>query len=184
MRKILNEGFDFRDLENQVDPVISVDEYSAKMGSDDDIITMAFTVKGQQASEDVVDWFERGYDKVLDAQVSDGEVSKGKYLVFVEVKRRTVVPELMIEMIEDLETLTGLKPKDWKIKLDDVEYSADAQKLKSVMILSPQKYREQEESTEDANEMNEMREIAGIPNKNVFKEQDSLLRDFIAKAGL
>lgn len=184
MSKILNEGFDYGDLVNQMDPTVSVDEYSAKMGSDDDIVTLAFTVKGQQASEDVVDWFERGYDWVLDAQVSDGEVSRGKYLVFVETKRRTSVPEKLVEMLEDLKTLTSFELDDWTIIVDEIEYPADVEKLKSVLILSPHAYREQKENDEGAEEMNEMREIAGIPNKNVFKEQDSVLRDFIAKAGL
>lgn len=179
MSKILNEGFDYRDLVNQIDPVVSVDEYSAKMGSDDDIVTLAFTVKGQQASDDLVDWFERGYDWVVDAQVSDGEISKGKYLVFVETKRRTTVPAKIIEMIKDMETLTDLPLNEWKIIVDEVEYSPDEEQLKQVIILSPAEYRKDEET-----EMNEMRERAGIEPHKIFKEQDQLLKDFIAKAGL
>ncbi len=179
MSKILTEGFDYHDLVNQLDPIVEVDKYSAKMGSDDDIITLNFIVKGQQASEDLVDWFERGYDWVLDSQVSDGEITKGKYLVFVETKRRTSVPGKIIEMITDLETLTDLPLDKWKIVVDDVEYGPDEEKLKSVIILSPHLYRKDEET-----EMNEMRERAGIEPHKIFKEQDQLLKDFIAKAGL
>ena len=89
---IINEGLDYHDLEGIVMPVLSVDEYSAQMGKDSEIVTLAFTVNNKKAGEDLSDWFERGYDFVLDAQVSDGELSTGKYLVFVEMNRRTTVP--------------------------------------------------------------------------------------------
>lgn len=179
MARILTEGFDYKDLEGQIDPKISVDEYAANMGDDDEIVTLAFTVKGQQASEDLVDWFERGYDYVLDSEVSDGQVSKGRYLVFVEMNRRTSVPERIIEMIEDMETLTQLPLEDWTIIVDKKEYKPDVQQLKQVIVLSPSKYRQVHEE-----DLNEMRSRAGLEPAKIFKEQDSLLKDFISKAGL
>jgi hypothetical protein len=172
MTRILTE-------EGQIDPTITVDEYAASMGDDDEIVTLAFTVKGQQASEDMVDWFERGYDYVLDSEVSDGQVSKGKYLVFVEMNRRTTVPERIIEIIEDLETLTQLPLEDWTIIVDKKEYKPEIEQLKQVIVLSPSKYRQMHEE-----DLNEMRNRAGLEPAKIFKEQDSLLRDFISKAGL
>jgi hypothetical protein len=122
MSNILNEGFDYHDLVNQIMPEITIDEYAAKMGDDDEIVTLAFTVKGNQVGEDLVDWFERGYDWVLDAQVSDGEISSGKYLVFVEMDRRTTVPERICELVSDMQTLTDLPMKDWTINYEDNQY--------------------------------------------------------------
>lgn len=183
MTKILKEGFDHKDLVRQVDPVLSVDEYAAKMGDDDEIVTLAFTVKGQQASEDLVDWFERGYDYILDSQTSEGEITPGKYLVFVEMNRRTTVPQRIIDMIEDLETLTDLPVGSWKVTVDGEDYPAEVDTLKTAIILSPKQYRDTREQEEESS-MNEMREKAGIETHKIFKEQDSLIRDFIAKAGL
>ena len=77
----LFEGFEFRDLEGYIDPIISVDEYAAKVGEDDNIVTLAFTVKERAPSEDLSAWFERGYDWVLDSEVSEGEFTKGKFIV-------------------------------------------------------------------------------------------------------
>jgi hypothetical protein len=201
--KQLNESFDHLDLQNQLEDVVSVDEYAAKMGSDDEIITLAFTVKGEQASEDLVDWFERGYSWVLDCQVSEGEVELGKFLVFVEMNRRLAAPERIIELLDDLETLTGIKAGDWKVKIADEEYPADEAIIKDKVILSPHLYREQkeaeeaveapateetpvepEEETSDEAELNEMRTAAGLKTQNVYTKQDSLLRDFLSKAGL
>ena len=177
--KKLFEGLDHLDLENQVTPTISVDEYSAKMGSDDEIVTLAFTVKGEEASKDLVSWFERGYNWVLDADVSDGEVSFGKYLVFVELDRRTKSPERIVELVEDLETLTGISSKDWTITVNKQEYDCDVEQLKQVIILSPHQYRQEKET-----DLNEMRTMSGLETKNVFTEKDSLLKDFLSKAGL
>lgn len=176
---LLLEGFDHLDLENQVIPEISIDEYSAKTGTDDEIVTVAFTIKGEQASKDLVEWFERGYNWVIDAAVSDGELSPGKYLVFVEMNRRTSAPAKIVELVEDLETLTGLKVKDWTVTINDEDFDCEVNQIKSQMILSPQEYRETKEEG-----LNEMRELSGSEPKKLYGKQDSILKDFISKAGL
>ena len=175
----LFEGFDHLDLENQVIPEISIDEYSAKTGTDDEIVTVAFTIKGEQASKDLVEWFERGYTWIIDAAVSDGELSPGKYLIFVEMNRRTSVPSKIIELVTDLETLTGLKVKDWTVTINDEEFDCEVSQIESQMILSPQEYRETKEE-----DLNEMRALSGSLPKKLYGKHDSILKDFISKAGL
>jgi hypothetical protein len=180
-RRIINEGLDYLDMVDQIEPTVSVDEYSAKMGKDSDIVTLAFTVKSEAAGNDLVDWFERGYDWVLDASLSEGELSPGKYLVFVEMKRRTKVPERIVELIEDLETLTDLKVTEWTVNIDEDEYDADEDLLKQKITISPHEYREE---NEDEAELNEMRHRAGLNTVNLHGEPDSELKAFISMAGL
>ncbi len=185
MSKILTEGLDHMDLQGQVIPKITLDKYEAKMGSDDEIVTASMVVKSNSASEDLVDWFERGYDWVLDGKVSDGELTTGKFVVFIELDRRTKVPERIIELIEDMETLTGLSVDDWTMEIDGQEYPLSADKMKELIPLSPHEYRERfPEESEDDEGLNEMRERAGLAPHKSNKVQDSLLKDFIAKAGL
>lgn len=180
----LNENLDYHDLAGQVISTLSVDEYAAKAGTDDEIVTLAFIVRGQQASQDLTDWFERGYDWVLDAQVSEGEYVPGKNLVFVEMPRRTKAAERIIELLQDLETLTDIKLTEWTVTVDGEDYDADLEILKSVIVSSPHDYREAHPEGEEEAELNEMREIAGIQTKDVYKEHDSTLKNFLAKAGL
>jgi hypothetical protein len=175
----LFENLDHHDLIGQIIPVVSVDEYAAQAGSDDEIVTIAFTVKGEQASQDLCDWFERGYDWILDAAVSEGEYTPGRNLVFVEIPRRTTTPARIIELIDDLETLSDIPLTEWTVKFDGEEYDADPEQLKSLITLSPHDYR-----IENEEGLNEMRAIAGLPTKNAHGKQDELLRNFIAKAGL
>jgi hypothetical protein len=183
MSKILKEGLDYHDLEGIVTPRVTIDEYAAQMGKDSEIVTLAFIVKNKQAGEDLSDWFERGYDFVLDAQVSDGELTSGTYLVFVEMNRRTTVPERIITLLDDLETLTDIPLKDWTVVVDDEEYEPDAEVLKQVITISPHQYREEVEPDEE--ELNEMRERAGLDVKVLHADkQDADIKAFKAMAGL
>jgi hypothetical protein len=179
MSRIINEALDYHDLVNMILPILTIDKYEAKLGDDDEIVTITFTVKGKQVGDDLVDWLERGYDYIIDAQTSEGEVSSGHWLVFVEMDRRLKVPDRIVEIIEDMVTLTDLPIKDWTVIIDDEEYEATIDILKSKIILSPHEYRKNKET-----DLNEMRELSGLQHKNIFKEKDNLLKDFIAKAGL
>lgn len=166
---------------DQIEPTVSVDEYAAKVGKDEDIVTLAFTVKSEAAGNDLVDWFERGYDWIIDASISEGELSPGKYLVFVEMKRRTKVPERIVELITDLKTLTDLSINEWTVIVDEEDYEADPEVLKQVITISPHEYREE---NEDEEELNEMRHRAGLDTVNIHGEPDSELKAFISMAGL
>jgi hypothetical protein len=162
-------------------PEITVDEYAAKIGKDSDIVTLAFLVKSKNAGDDLANWLETGYDYILDASVSDGELSPGHWLVFAEMDRRLAVPERIVEIIEDMVTLTNLPVEDWTITIDDKKYKADPSLIKGAMILSPHEYREQKESDQ---ELNEFRTIAGLENKKVFEKLDKEIRDFTNSANI
>ena len=182
-KTILNEGLDYHDLEGQMIPTVTVDEYAAHMGNDSEIVTLAFTIKSEAAGNDLVDWFERGYDFVLDAQVSEGEVKPGQYLVFVEMNRRSSVPKRIIELLDDLETLTAIPVKDWTIIVDEEEHSPEEEVLKQVITISPHDYREEVEIEEE--EINEMRERAGLEVKVIHADkQDAEIKAFKSMAGL
>lgn len=182
MTRILNEGLDYHDLVGQMEPVVSVDEYKAKMGKDSDIVTLAFMIKSEAAADDLVNWFERGYEYVLDASVSEGPLDNGKYLVFVEMKRRNAVPDRIVELIEDMVTLTDLPLKDWTVVVDKEDYEADQEILKQVMTTSPHEYREKFEKEDE--DINEMRQRAGLDTKKNLPEQDAEIKSFKSMAGL
>lgn len=181
----LNESLDYQDMEGQLKDIVTVDEYAAKMGDDASIVTLTFTVNSKLAAQDLVTWFERGYDFVLDASVSDGEIEPGKWLVFVEMERRSKVPNRICTMLTDLETLTGRKTGEWKIDIAGDEIEADEDRLRSLMVLNPNEYKkikEVEGEGEDA-ELNEFRELAGLEVKAVY-EEDEYIKNLKAMAGM
>ncbi len=179
---ILNEGLDYKDMEGQLENKITVDEYSAKMGNDNDIVTITFMVHSNLAAQDLVTWLERGYDWVLDASVSEGELSPGKWLVFAELKRRSKVPERIIEMLSDLETLTEYNLEDWVVEVEGEEVPAEEDALREMIILNPNEYKAEKE-IEPEDDLNEMRLRAGIDIKSVYTE-DEYIKNIKAMAGM
>lgn len=178
--QLLKEGLDYHDFKGQILPKITVDEYAAKMGKDSEVVTLTFVVNSKMAGDDLVSWLELGYDFILDASVSDGEISPGKYLVFVEMNRRTKVPERIIEILGDLQTLTDIPVTDYVVQVDDEEYDADVDTLKQVILLSPHDYRDKKENE---TELNEFRHMAGLPITTSYKE-DSYIKNLKSLAGM
>lgn len=177
-------ALDYMDLEDQLKDKVTIDEYAAKMGKDSDIVTMTFTTNSKLAAKDLVTWFERGYDFVLDASVSDGEIEAGKWLVFVEMDRRSKVPSRICRLLSDLETLTGIKLTDWIVEVEGDELPADEETIREKMILNPNEYRNLKEKEKEADEnLNEFRELAGLETKVVYHE-DELIRNMKNIAGL
>jgi len=89
--KQLNEGFEVGDLKDVLQDWFHVDEYKSKLGRDDKNCVISFAVDDKVAANDLVDFLERGYDFVLDADVSNSEISINRYLVFMEIPRRTTM---------------------------------------------------------------------------------------------
>lgn len=102
----LSEGLIAGDLRMLVDNIIEIDSYSSKMGEDKDIVVLAFTVKSQDPATDLVTFVENGYDFVLDADASPGELSDGKYKVFVEIERNRRIHEQIVELLSGIALLT------------------------------------------------------------------------------
>lgn len=169
MAKILKESLTFGCMKDQVFPIVGIDQYVSSVGSDDDLITLDFTVRDKQVADDLTEWFERGYEWVIDSETSPGEVTSGKFLVFVEMNRRSKSAEQIMEMITDLETLTEIKPSSWKIKIKDETKSATLKEIKSGITLSPHEYRMAHEEP-----LNEWRQIAGIQTTNTYIDDEDM----------
>jgi len=53
------------------------------MGEDRDIVVLGFHVRDKNPAADLMEFIERGYTYILDADMSTGEESDGQYQVFV-----------------------------------------------------------------------------------------------------
>jgi len=180
---ILSESLNYLDMENQVIPIVSVDEYAAKMGTDKDIVTITFMVKSKLVAEDLVTWFERGYDYILDASISDGELEPNKWLVFVEMERRSWVARRLLGLLKELQTLTGMAPEEYTLNIDTEEYPMELEIMKQKIILNPAKYEIEKEDIIDE-ELNEMRLQAGLDYKESETPKDEYIKSLQATAGI
>lgn len=104
----LNEELRAGDLHELVNNIFEIDSYASKMGSDEDIVVLSFTVENREPADDLVNFVERGYDFVLDADVTPGELNDGRYKVFVEIERNRRIGEQIMEILDGVGKLTGI----------------------------------------------------------------------------
>jgi hypothetical protein len=175
---LLLEALEYKDLEGMVKPTIHVDEFASKMGDDEDIIVISFFVRNKLAARDLMTWFEQGYDWVLDADVSPGEISPGRYLVYVEIRRRSAAARQIAQMLDDLNTLTEYQASDWTIHDNGKSLPFSVENFSALVPLSPKDYRARQER-----DLNEMRSVAGIDTKPIF-DLDPDLRQLQSAAGI
>ena len=160
-------------------PTIHVDEFSSKMGDDADIIVLSFFVRDKQAARDLVAWFEKGYDFVLDADRSPGEIKPNRYLVYVEIRRRSSAPDNIALLLDDLGSLTEFDPDDWQVHYDDKTWPWSVDQFRSTVPLTPDSYESRTES-----ELNEWREAAGLAPKKIYKKIRPEIQDLKDAAGI
>jgi len=165
----LLEGLQYRDLEGMMKPTIHVDEFAAKMGDDDDIIVISFFVRDLIAAKDLVSWFETGYDFVLDSDRSPGEIKPGRFLVYVELRRRSSAPGLIQELLSDLGTLTEHEPSEWTMRYNDQDHEWSEEVFAQLVPLTPDAYRRAH-----SEDINEMRVAAGLTPHRVYHVSDDV----------
>ena len=159
----LNESLEEGDLKRLVTPQIQIDRYNSKMGDDDDIVVVSFKVTGKNAANDLMNFLEMGYEYILDADVSSGEVEDGDYLVFMELSRRSTIPERVIEVVKELEGLTDIKPNEWVFtyyKNTEEKFPLTKENLDLHIPSSPKEYNERYEVFESF--MDHIKKSAGI----------------------
>jgi len=100
----LREG----DLKDMVIDVFEIDSFASKMGADKDIVTLSFSLKGKAPADDLMNFLERGYGFILDADVTSGEQSDGTYKVFVELQRNRDVHNNILEIIDGVKNLSNM----------------------------------------------------------------------------
>ena len=158
----VNENLEMGDLKRLVQNELHIDEYKSKMGDDADVCVISFKVSGKEPSADLVSFVEKGYNYVLDADVSSGEKEGGDYLVFVELERTPELPEQIIKVMEDLMNLTEQDLSEWRVKYHksskNHELTVDA--LKQAIPLTPEEYKRK--YSKDTEELDALKTAAGV----------------------
>ncbi len=138
----LNEGLEKGDLARLVHNELHVDEYKSKMGNDEDMVVLSFKVGGKDPAIDLVNFIEKGYDWVVDADTSAGEMEDGDYIVFVEMERNPKVSGQIMELLNDMVGLTENEAEHWRVRYHKSgdEHECNEDTLKSLIPDSPSEY--------------------------------------------
>lgn len=138
----LNEGLRPLDLSNLISDRFEVDVFRSKMGEDRDVCVVSFEVKDRYPAKDLMEFIEKGYNFVLDADVSSGEDENGHYHVFVELSRSPDLTEQIKDILYGVKNLSGLD--NWKFKYHKKSgvYEADTENLKTYIPSTPTLYEQ------------------------------------------
>ena len=181
----LRENLEYGDLKRLVHPELHVDEYKSKMGDDAEICVISFKVAGKEPSADLVSFIEKGYDFVLDADVSSGEKEGGDYLVFVELERGHNLPSQIFRIMDEVMNLTEQNLEEWRVRYQksSKDHDLTLESLAKLIPLTPEEYNRKYGKDEESNELSDkeikdldrMKATAGVPvttkaPKNEFTE--------------
>ena len=83
----LSENLHAEDLRDLVKKVFEIDSFKSKIGEDEDVCVLSFSVDDKEAAEDLENFIEMGYSFVLDSDVTPGETDEGTFRVYVEIER-------------------------------------------------------------------------------------------------
>ena len=175
---VMSEGVEMGDLGRLVQPEMSIDEFRSKMGEDKDIIVVGFTVFGKEPADDLVNFVEKSYDWVLDADISSGETSDGNYLVFVEIERKKQASAEIMQMLDDMMNLTEQSLKDWTFTYyKGIErLPVTFENLSAKIIATPLEYEQKMDSElEESIQLNHLRAIAGVKVQPMSIKDSQLL---------
>ncbi len=138
----LNEGLRAMDLKEMVHDIFEVDSFRSKMGEDQDVCVVSFKVKDRSPAKDLMEFIEKGYSFVLDADVSSGEDNQGEYSVFVEISRTPKLAEQIQELVYGVKRLTGVDDFKFKYYKESVIHEVNSNNLKTHVPLTVGQYKE------------------------------------------
>ncbi len=136
----LNEGLRPLDLAEMVEDTFDVDTFRSKMGEDRDVCVLSFKIKDRNPAKDLMEFIEKSFEFVLDADVSSGENNKGEYSVFVELSRTPQLAEQIKDITYGVKKLTGIEEFKFKYHKDNDVVPVTEDNLKSKIPLSANDY--------------------------------------------
>lgn len=128
------------DLKDLVETVFEVDSYKSKMGSDENIVTISFSLKQKAAADDLAAFLEKGYEFVIDADATPGEQRDGTYKVFVELERDKKVIEEIVEILDGLSRLSGITDFRFRYYKNFRGQDATEENLQASIPVDPDSY--------------------------------------------
>jgi hypothetical protein len=137
----LKEGLNRHDLSGYVDSVFTIDRYKSKMGEDSEIAVIGFRVLEKYPAIDLMEFIEKGYKFILDADMSSGEEMNGDYQVFVEVERTPNLPKQLRALLDGVGQLCNCY--EWKFKYQkSKDFPFDEQTILENVPLTSEEYED------------------------------------------
>ena len=155
------------------------------MGNDADIIVVAFKVQDKFPAIDLMEFIEKGYSYVLDADMSTGEEKDSKYRVFVELERDKKVPEQIEHLLRGVGQLCNCANWRFKFFKDIDSHDFDKETFAKVVPLTKEEYlaRVNDQKASDVSDVLDQgpAEVASVDESNNLIFKKPFTTDFTVK---
>lgn len=141
----ITESLAYKDLENLVNNVFTIDVYKSKAFDDETAITMSFTVKGELPAEDLEKFVEKGY-KVLDSEKEISSEGEDLYNVFLELKREPETLDHIDALLNDILNLVEFDSWKFQYYKDDAKHPYSKELLEKMVPFTTEAYNEKVET--------------------------------------
>lgn len=159
----LTEGLRSGDLKDTISDTFTVDQYESKMGNDCDIIVLGFRAVDKEPAIDLMEFIEKGYPFVLDADKSSGEERDGSYSVFVELERNFQAVSQIKDLLSGISQLCDIKPWKFRWYKDAATYEFSEDTFLEKIPLTKEEYNQKMNIT-DQTEISEFFNQGAIDN--------------------
>jgi hypothetical protein len=137
----LHEGLRSGDLKEFVNNTFTIDQYKSKMGEDQDVVVLGFTVREKHPAMDLVEFIEKGYSFILDADMSAGEEQDGKYRVFVEIERTPQLAGQLNHMFEGISQLCNCYDWQFRYQKTSAPVKFTVETINETVPMTPEDYK-------------------------------------------
>ena len=128
------------DLKAMLFDIFEIDSFKSKMGDDEDIVTLSFSVRDKAPADDLVKFLEGGYSFILDADATAGEQSDGTYKVFVKMERNRHIADNIYEVLDGVKKIAGLDNLKFRYYKNFTSKDATMENLDSFIPKDPNNY--------------------------------------------
>lgn len=112
--KTLKEHLSENDLKWLVSDNVLIDMHKTKLGDDKDYIVLSIPINDKTPAEDLSHFISNSIYKYEDVEVSPATDTKGRYLIYVELKRTPDAFDIINGILTDSGRLCGIE--NWKFK--------------------------------------------------------------------
>jgi hypothetical protein len=145
----LNEHLSENDLKWLVDDGVLIDMHKTKLGEDRDYIVLSIAVNDRTPAHDLARFIENSIYEYADVEVSPATDTKGRYLVYVEMKRSPDAYKIIEGILKDSNKLSGIE--QWKFKTMGVNdyVPFDQQAFSQYVITDPALYEQRHPAAQE-----------------------------------
>lgn len=131
---ILDEGLYKDDLKYLVLPIVSIDEYTPKLNSDN--LVLAFFTKERDAANDLKEFIEKiFFDEIDDIEIADSLTINNNYILFVEINRTPKNVSFIMNLLDIVSVVSGVQKWSFKTFGLSKPYEASEENIKNYIRL-------------------------------------------------